>query len=48
VSFDAAQHPRSVSDACNTSTQTPLITGDQPIVNVYARHDGPPPSDLAF
>ena len=39
--------PRSVPGACNTSTQTPLITGDQPIVNVYARYDGPP-SDLAF
>jgi len=39
--------PRSAPGACNTSTQTPLITGDQPIVNVYAQYDGPP-SDLAF
>jgi hypothetical protein len=29
-------------------TDTPLITGDQPIVNVLAKLDGTPPDDLAF
>ena len=29
-------------------SDTPLITGDQPTVNTYAREDGMPPEDLEF
>lgn len=32
----------------DNSTQTPLITGDQPIINTHAREDGTPPDRLEF